>query len=532
MRASAHRRWQAPAPGQRNASRESRIYGDFRPTGWVADRAGHELGPDAWTTLHNVAMRLGAAERGAGHGYALEGLGPVDPYGVVYVDDAPASYWLAVGPSELFAHDGTQWHNVKGTFASAATWALSADILNGVPVINGPDATPHYWGKSTAAGAAELPGWLGATTYAGVIRAHRSHLFALGLEVASADFGQRIAWSDAAPAGSVPGTWVPSPTNEAGDMDLAGSGVRILDGASLRDSLIVYSDREAWEVFPAGGNFIYGQRKLYADTGIMGKGCVLGLSDRHICLSDGDLIEHAGGEVRSLLHGRARRWLERELSSDSPATPHLELDKAADLVWLVYPGRGEDVNSACLFYDMHAGELGVKEFTPKVRRVAYGKLNEITGDIGDWDSDAQAWDLDGSPWDPDEVGDPVMLGVEPGAKFQEYRAGVGDGATALEAFAERDGMTLGEPGRIKHVSHVRPVVQADAGVTFYVRTGAQRTRGAAVEWGSERVWISGEDDEIYAPASGEYIAVRVRSLGDAAWRLEGVDLRFQLAGRD
>ena len=507
---------------------ESRLYEEFRPNTWIADVAGAELGPDAWTNLENARISRGAAVRGPGYKYTMAGLPGTSAYKFLFTRISQVGYWIAAGTT-IHVHNGAQWFDISGAWLTARPWEIRLSHLNGVPVLSAPDSAPFYWSGDVAVPCAALPGWFAAGVTDRVV-AFRAFLFALSPTIDAVRLENQVSWSDAAPPGSIPGEWVPSPTNFAGDVNLSGSGGALVDAYPLRDALVIYAREACWQLGFTGGQYVFSSRKIFSNIGALAPKCVAEVNGKHIVLTEGDLIMHDGAQAQSIIDYKLRGWLFNRLDLTGEALPEMTYDKRTDTVWINYPTTdGVDVLQESLFYDVQSGEFGTAEFTPEVRGAAYGYDVEETPDQS-WDSSVDPWDINQEPWEPSGQGSAVVIAGQPGGLIHSYVAGFDQGGVPRFSSASRTGLDFNAPSRDKHISHVIPQIQAEGGTEFTIRIGGQETHNGLINWGPLTPYTVGVDDELPLKAHGIYIAIEIASSGANGWRVRGVDFRYVLGG--
>ena len=68
----------------------------------------------------------------------------------------------------------------------------------------------------------------------------------------------------------------------------------IVDGAALGGSFIIYKERSTWLMKHIGGNLVFSFQKLFNDTGVLSRNCVVEFDNKHFAVTNGDLIVHNG----------------------------------------------------------------------------------------------------------------------------------------------------------------------------------------------------------------------------------------------
>jgi hypothetical protein len=98
-------------------------------------------------------------------------------------------------------------------------------------------------------------------------------------------------------------------TTLAGENILAEMSSGIVDAARLRDTMMIYAEREVWAQEYVGGTFVFRFRKLFDDEGIINRNCAVEALGKHFVFGRSDLYTHDGVQKTSISEGRVRRWV-------------------------------------------------------------------------------------------------------------------------------------------------------------------------------------------------------------------------------
>ena len=171
---------------------------------------------------------------------------------------------------------------------------------------------------------ANLTDWT-ATETCQFITAFQYHLFALDISGPGGTFPSLLRWSDAAAPGTIPASWTPSASTEAGDVELSDSPGRLLCAYPLRDSLIIYKRSAMYQAKYVGGDNVFNFRKVQAASGALTRRSVCDVNGQHVVVTDGDIIQTDGSNRRSLGEARVKDWLFNQLDQSSVRQPVLQL---------------------------------------------------------------------------------------------------------------------------------------------------------------------------------------------------------------
>lgn len=509
--------------------RESLVLSDVVP-----DLIPQDAPLDAWNVAENVIFKNGETVRVAGDSPTLPGAAE-NARTCVFIRVSGLGYWVYATTGGIYAHDGGSEYDIT----PASGWTPAADavftscILSGFAYINASDTGPFYWDGNPTNPCEELPGWpIGGRCIA--LRAHKNFLFAIGMLSEGGAAGERIRWSDAAEAGTVPGTWEPAADNLAGFLDLAPLSSPCVDGRSLRDSFLIYKQEAIYSLDFIGGNAVFRSRKLFSEHGIaFANALTAGIDDVHIFVgSEGDVFITNGVEVRSLLDGKAQRAFFKDFTQNSEALFACATLAREKLAILAYPKAGSVVCNRALFVDLTTLQLGFRDM-PDIYCMAEGQALEDVGLSNAWDGDNQPWDDDDSIWPEEVVGatlDDVIAGGSFGFVLVSDAGAENFVSGPVHSMAVKTGLALGNAQHRKLVTRIWPKVFGREGDTLTFRLGAQDITGGPISLIDPITFTIGQDTHLDCFLEGRFLAVQVASDGGAVWRMGSLDVEYKPTG--
>lgn len=177
---------------------------------------------------------------------------------------------------------------------------------------------------------------------AGRIRAFRNYLIALDVTESGVEMPQRVRWSDVAYVNALPLNWIENDENKDGGYnDLSDANGRVVDGVPLRDSFVVYTDKETYLMDYVGGELIFQFRKLFSDSGILAPECAVEFESKHFVISEDDIFVHNGSSRQPVASARIKKWLIEEISSVNPMATKVFAYTPAKEIWVLYVGPGQ-----------------------------------------------------------------------------------------------------------------------------------------------------------------------------------------------
>lgn len=498
--------------------------------GLVSDRPPEEVEADKWTSLSNIQFQDRSTNRVSGYEPFAEpplGSGPIFALNVIIGLDA---FWIYCTTSKVYVTDGeNHWDITPATgLQTVEPGSWTGAILNGIPVLNNGEDAPFYWSLAVGSPCLTLPGWP-AGAYCKAIRAFKYHLFALNIFNGTEKFQDTLWWSEGAAPGAIPQEWLPSPSNDAGDMTLADSPGGIVDGLSLRDTFIVYKQFSSYVLSYVAGQYVYTQRKLFLTTGIQTSNCVAELNGEHWVFTGNDVIRHDGQNFVSVVHDKVKNELVQSVDPARTGLCCVTSRVREQQLWVCIPTQGNALLNRAYMINTTTSDSGKLDL-PGVAFVARGIVS--VADPVSWDADPDSWDSDITFWEqqtysPTEDG---ILLCDPDQNHL-FSHGTTDGADGqpMYAFAERQSLPINDNIQRALVTRLIPRLQGAPGEVIQIRVGGQAYFDQPINWSDPQDFTIGASVGVDVQVEGRMISVRFEATTDRAWtlhsyKLEVVDL--------
>jgi hypothetical protein len=541
--------------------------------GLITDRDAHDLPQNGWSTLHNIRCDNGAIEPVVGYEDATTGTSALSPSGTtedVHVhqlgliqDDADFYFVFAWDsdddgdPEKLYTWDGdVGTASVDRTRTTGAYTGTASDLwvfseFNGLIIAtNGVDA-PQYWGPDLTdftylpydgtttwvevAGAGETEfdtdDDASSTTNnykAKVIRPLKNYLFALGIteEVGASKtatfYPQLVHWSNPADPGTVPTSWdYNTASNDAGRTPLPESAGQLLDLIPMGDIGILYTETSYYRVSYIGGEFIWDFDIIASDRGLWATNCAVDIGGgRHVCLGNGVVFMHSGGEPTDILEGFAAKALFDAIDEVEYKKTFLYHRKNEQEVWICYPAAGETWCTAAYVYNYHNRTWHTRDLPP-CSSIVDGIIT--ASENADWDSEAVLdWDSEGDlDWASraySPIADTPIAGGQQLVKFM--------GETSDSPVAQKEGVLI-EDNDDWHM--IRRLMPRATGDSMSVQVGTQDVVDGLITWESAQTFTPGTDYKLDERVSSRVFSLRVTGTG--TWRLSEIGVDFTKVGR-
>lgn len=501
---------------------------NLRPTrGFISDTPAHEVGPDFWTRCNNVVMRGGFAQRLGpsrdAYGTALTAAGPSDLVHTINAEVSGTNYWLVFDDAgDAWAVEGSNQTKIDSSLLASVSdpEAFSSTRLNSVPVISNGSDEPVYWAGSNLT---NLTDWA-ATESCQFIAAFKYHLFALDISGPGGTFNSLIKWSDAAAPGTIPSSWTPGPSNQAGSVELSDSPGALLCAYPLRDSLMIYKRSAMYQCRYVENNSVFVFRKLQATSGALTRRGVCDVNGQHLVVSDGDIVLTDGTNRRSLGEARVKDWFFDQLDSDNYLQTFCVYNPAQSEVTIGFPASGSALCNKALVYNVEMDSFGVRELS-QVAHASTGVVNDDTSS-NVWNDQNYTWDNASGAWNDTafETGRDNLVLLTAGSLKQQDAGS----AETISATLGKYSMPLDDAARVKLVKRVHVRAEGSFG-TLLVRVGGQMSPSDSITW-SPTVSVTEPGQIANVIAQGRYLSVEVSSSGSEVWKLTGLDLEVEPRG--
>lgn len=547
--------------------------------GVVKDLPAFELPPNVWSDALNVRFQANRIEKVGGYFPVLtEGMPEEEsPLAILYrnntLDQLYAtnkSLYLINGKSHYNisklvdpdgdAEDPDNWYEYNADPSS--TWYYTT--LSNAVVLNTPQEVPqgltpfmdHF---------VDLPGWGKPTKDSpvvdwrcGRIRAFRNYLVALDMTEQGIHLPQRVRWSNVAYVNSLPPDWIENEiAKDGGFNDLTDANGRIIDGIPLRDSFVIYTDKETYLMDYVGGTFVFQWRKLFSDSGILAPECAVEFEGKHFVISQDDIFVHNGSSRQPIASGRVKKWLIDEISSSNPAATKVFAYSPAKEIWITYvgPGRADPDNpdlawqcNKCAvwnwewdtwtFFDIPLSYDINMAPPPQLDAMAW--LDFIDPETDTWDSAQwarQQWSEIGKDFvsnvpyiaSPDRCLYTLDIGKDQITyKYEDQSVKVRPVLADLQRY-HLDMDELVESTRLhKFLKTITPQFRGNGQINVYV--GGSFNPTDEPSWDNHQIFDIEEDVKIDAFSNNRYPAIRFIDYSDGTWSMQAYDVEFVVEG--
>jgi len=499
----------------------------FRPVGMISDVSPSELPPDVWSEAVNVNFRSGqSATRIMGSRLAYD---PVQALPLNAINHLVGSqnFWVYTGDQiqRVVTSDTDNDITISGLSSQPSPHLHSLFSFNGVVVHNNFIDAPMFWANDPLSPFTELPGW-NAGDRARLIVPHLFHLFAIDLTTSDGPRHLQVKWSDSAEPGTVPATWVPDPTNDAGFVDLADTPGPVIAAKGLARTLMLYKRSSIYAADFVEDNRVYIFRVAFKGVGALTPRSVVDIGRRHAILADNDVFVTDGSDIQSIISSQVKTRLFSQLDQDNFLNSFLLYHRTANELWVCIPTAGNTFANKAFVY--HLGNRAWSERDIPISSAGtIGIVTDITPS-GSWDDSVGTWDQAVGSWDTADLSqlESVVLASPEGSGSLNLMDS--ETAVAIEARVSKAGITFGQPERLKSIRRLH-VYMVKGSQDVEVRIGSQMSPLDSITWTPFMV-LSTNNQVIDLFIVGRYISVEIRGSDENIWGVDGFDLEVELRG--
>lgn len=449
-------------------------------------------------------------------------------------------FWLTLS-NKAIAFNGSIESNVNSTEGSPTytgvtadnVWQWSSCKLGAIPIVNHTAWHPEYWhpvGGTTKLQLLKFDAthtWKDKGFSAGVIRSHKTVLFALNLQEGAVSYPDSFRWSHPADINGLPFTWDETDLSAtAGKASLGANGGSIVDGLSMRDAFVIYSERAVDILTPSYDEFVWNRRRLADDYTIASKDCVVDVSGTHYVLGIADIYINDGNTIKSITTNRIRRRLAANFNITAAHNAYAFRHVYQKEIWFCVPEHESHLPNTAYIYDYEQDAWSV---TSLPDGASFTQIGPIGTPPPVWSDFPEPWSSVTVSWSQIKalVKDYAVISVlsANGNLIQD------DAPTynSSNSFVERRNGALVAPNVACTVTSVYPRISCVGEVI--VQIGSQSNINGAVLWENEVVFNPSNDDKVDVLSTGNLHCWRIKSVNSAAWELSGMDFEFTVNGK-
>lgn len=555
--------------------------------GVIKDLPPFEIPSEAWSDAKNVRFAGNRIEKVSGYFPVLTEEMPDEiPLAITGRNNTRSQIYGT--PTSLYLVEGTQHRNVSKLIDPNLP---DTDPLNRYVYDARPESTWYYTTLSNAvvmntkeevpqglapydSSFSDIPGWgypqgtqdaegnpLPQVDWrCGRIRAFRNYLVALDMTEQGVDIPQRVRWSNVAYINSLPPDWQENDENKDGGFnDLSDANGRVVDGVPLRDSFVIYTDKETYLMEYVGGIFVFQFKKLFSDVGLLAPECAAEFEQKHFVISKDDIFVHNGSTREPVASSRVKKYLIEEISSVNPLATKVFAYTPAKEIWITYVGPGstakdiDDVTSPwvcnkCAVWNWEYNTWSFFDIPPSMDVNLVAAPNLLAREWSDYDDPTEDY-WDAAKWayfqwntlGKDFVKnipyiastDKCLYTMDIGNRFAKFNP-VDRTIVRKDIIAELKRYHLDLDDAVedtrthKLVTSIIPQIRGSGQLRWQVGGSENATRDPT--WDGFTVFDVENDVKVDAFSNNRYPAIRITDYSPGEWSMTGYDIEFVTEG--
>lgn len=528
-----------------------------------------------WDNAYEVAFKHGKTKKVTGYDQGLGSSKGIMPYVMAPIQPEGSDLYRWAYATE--AADGGKVYLISskvehndvtpvGGIPLHPDYAWSTDSINSVPYIT--KTVPYMWNSDS--GKFTTMKYFPTHLKANLMRTYKNHMICLDITTGAYDpsnvqanwmphlteeekndyktkFGyweagthsDAVWWSDEVIGGNLEVSWADGdPTSESGWNFLGGSGGRIIDGRTLRDSFIIYRERSVWQMTYIGGVNVFSWKEIFTDAGALALNCVTDIDGWHFVIGISDVYMHNGVQKKSVADGVVKDLLYKYIDPNHVDKVFLITKYNDREVWVCMPEPSKNVDGLCniaFVYNWEEQTWSIREM-PNTKCSMYTSLSisseGLTWKSPEWDiawsETPEVWVDAGFTHNPADWGvvfsgyDPEKKGFIYATDTSYFKDGVG-----FSAYVEKKWMDMDDHYQYKTINKIYPIVRK--GVVNVFVAGTDSILESPV-WKSVGVYDPQKKPFVPCRATGRFLHVRFEIPKDSAAEIVGYWVEFSRSG--
>ena len=522
------------------------LISDLGKVGVIKDVLPHRLPPNAFSDGRNVRFFENSVEKFLGHSNAFSGEmeSPiVQPYWLTSIRQDTDMYVVYAGENKVYATDGATHFDMTrttGDYSMNTSKGWTGGVMGGIVFLNNGVDAPQSWvgPASLTTKLTDLPNWpSGALCQS--MRSFKQFMIAMDYTNGSGtSYPRLVKWSTGASFNAVPTSWDETDaTLDAGEYELADTSGRVIDGAELRDTFVIYKEDSIWGMQFVGPPFVFRFYKISETTGALSRRCMVEINNGHFVFGVNDCYINDGQNLTSVLNQRMRREVFNNLNTTNFercfVVPYFQKSE----VWACYPDRTSDYANRALVWNWTDNSIGIRDL-PNIAFAHAGAVPTIMGggDSSSWVGGG-TWDDQIGAWDSTltyDITETKLMMASPGITGGSGQIYLADSSNKedtenMTSNVIRESLFFDSVDTVKFCRGVR--LNMDGGpVNVYV--GRQMSPNESTTWEGPFSFDPSTDYKINCRVTGRLLGIKVESTADVAWRLNSYDMDVVPAGRN
>ena len=457
---------------------------------------------------------------------------------IMSVNVASGNFYVLLGQSAAWVYNGSAWTPIT---SATGYPGISTDgelywqgcMLGSIPIVNNRQHYPEYWSPQQTTQILKplnfdpTHTWQAKGYSANVIRSHKDFLFALNLSEGGTTLPSTYRWSNPADVNGLPYTWDESDLSAiAGKASVGGDMGALVDGKTLRDSFILYSEKGINLLNYVGGEFIWQRQVLTTNHGLLAKNCVAEANGSHYFLSDGDILSNDGNSIQSILNKQLKTRLTNNIDTTYFANSFALTNPITKEIWFCIPEVGNKLPNIAFIFNYVDGTTSIRNIPSSTTGLTFG-VNLATPLL--WSNISDTWDTSSRVWtyDATSVFSKTIVSTN-NVNSAIVSLELDDNTTVQNTLLERLSFALEGQEVVTTTQSVYPHLTSNESVS--IQLGSQDFVGGAVRWKPEVLFNPKTMRKVDIRTTGKLLSWRIKSTGLLPFTLSGLDIEYVTNG--
>lgn len=512
---------------------------DIGETGLILDISNEKLAPGTVTNGKNFRIiNKGIASVSASNPIIET---TASNAGFVYSVTTPSGdYLIALGRTAIHAYNGATSTAITPsggiTLGTNDEYKWSGCMLGQIPVFNNVVSYPYYWSPQsvgtllTPLKFTQAQTWVQKGYHAKVMRSHGPYLFAMNLIEGVTELPDTFRWSHPADVNGLPFTWDETDlTAIAGKASLGGDGGYIVDGLSLRDNFIIYSNNAINVLRPSGDDQIWSRRQLSSHYGVVSKDVTVEIDGRHFFIIAGDILTTDGNSIESIAHNKIRRTMDTRANYTYYENSFTVKNPIKNEIWFCVPENDSVLPNAAYVYNYKDNTWAFRELSESLAHATYGKkvATPITYDSYDSAETPVTYENFDLPYSYAPYSENGIIGISP-TTGRLISLDDNSSASELESYIEAINIEIDGVPDSTSITRVYPYMSGD--VDIQIQFGSQDNINGPVKWRQAVTFNPSTQRKIDVRTTGKFHAYRISTTSNKNWTFTGMDIEYVRSG--
>ena len=382
---------------------------------------------------------------------------------------------------------------------------------------------------TTALGVANKSGqtWKSKVLSAKVVRSHKNFLFALNLQQSATVLATSYRWAHPADINGLPYTWDESDlASIAGIASVGGDMGDLVDGLTLRDNFMLYSQRGISVLSFVGGDLIWARAVLSTSYGLLTKNCVVESKGYHYFLSDGDILKTDGNSIVSLLHNQMQTQLVNNIDPINYMNSFAFSNPVTEEIWFCIPQVNHVLPNIAFVINTQDDLVSMRSIPDTTTGINFGPNLQTpilwSNVLGSWTENAKKW-----AYDPTSIFSRTIVATN-NVNSAIVSLELDDTTTTQDTILERLSFPLEGQEVVTTTQSVFPHIVSQ--VPVLIRLGSQQFVGDAVTWKEPVLFDPNTMRKVDIRTTGKLLSWRISSTGTLPFTLTGLDIQYVVNG--